>query len=915
METRNFTLKSLFKKNFFYFFFALVLSMSFNSQKAEATHMMGADITYKCLDSMKYQFIVKAYRDCRGIPISPPRSTLRCASGSGSSASVSLTRTGIRDVTPVCAKSQNPCNPKNTRSGKGIEEHTFTVTVDFSKSPYKNLLNCSPSCEIIFETQQCCRNGAINTGVSGNFYTFAMLNPCKSKPCNTSPSLTTEPVAFLCCNQPYFYNNNGALDVADYDSLSYSWAQPLRAKGAAISYSPPYKYTLPFKVYDPSGTGYTNPNVNPPLGLYLDPETGDIIFTPTKCNEVTVAVMEIKEWRKDKNGKYQHIGTTRRDMQFWVETCPGNNPPTIKGPYNYTVCAGEKLCFTVTTDDKPKTIPGQPTPPKDTVTISWNKGIPGATFTVVNPKALHQSGRFCWTPPDNAARTLPYSFTVRARDDACPLNAQSVRAFSITVKHRAKADRIITKLDCGRYAIESKVPDGFKGTPAYQWLLLDSNGLTLFDRKKGFIESTNSFISTSKTDTILFRQGGKYILKHTIDNPPLRCPTVYYDTILVPPVLEADLAFGPDTFVCAGNTLTLAPTITNGSAPFKYQWSTGDTSTSVDITVPEWTPDTTVGVFITDANGCTAWDSTTIFLKENPLVFVGPDRRICTYDTIHLVPNDSLAYWDDPRDTSEIRIRQGDTLTKQWYHNGTLTSTDSMIIANVAGEYVITVTDSLGCTASDTMILNVNDTVVANAGPDQTLCYNDTLKLVAGGLDTVGNGKSGTYRWFQIATPLDINLGTDSVLEFQIRQSTDYKLDLYVTEDTTACFDDDTVMITVNPLPVLDVVADKVLCCDAGRINMNTGTSPSGGFWYSTKNPDYVEFGYEFDTDKACDPNAKTEHFVTYEYTDPTTSCVNRDSVSITLNPLPRLQLAAMVTSVRIKVQWTLEKLPFYRPV
>ena len=53
----------------------------------------------------------------------------------------------------------------------------------------------------------------------------------------------------------------------------------------------------------------------------------------------------------------------------------------------------------------------------------------------------------------------------------------------------------------------------------------------------------------------------------------------------------------------------------------------------------------------------------------------------------------------------------------------------------------------------------------------------------------------------------------------------------------------------------------------------------------------FVEFGYEFDTDKACDPNAKTEHFVTYEYTDPTTSCVNRDSVSITLNPLPRLQL------------------------
>ena len=250
--------------------------------------------------------------------------------------------------------------------------------------------------------------------------------------------------------------------------------------------------------------------------------------------------------------------------------------------------------------------------------------------------------------------------------------------------------------------------------------------------------------------------------------------------------------------------------------------------------------------------------------------------------------------WIDPNDTSQTPKRQGDTLWSSFYHNGTLISTDSMISAKVAGQYVITVTDSLGCRASDTMILHVNDTVIAWAGPDQILCYDDTLHLKASGLDTVGNGKSGTYRWWDITSsaPIDINMGTDSALSFQIRNSTDYKLDLYVTEDTTTCFNADTVSIHVNPLPLLNLTADKVLCCDAGIVNLNTGTTPAGGTWYSVQNPSYVEFGYEFNTNKACDPNARTTHFVTYQYMDPTTLCINRDSVQITLNPLPRLQLA-----------------------
>ena len=648
---------------------------------------------------------------------------------------------------------------------------------------------------------------------------------------------------------------------------------------------------------------YANANANPPIGLTLDPESGDLIFTPVKCNEVTVAVLQVNEWRKDSTGKYQVIGVTRRDMQFVTKVCPDNNPPIINGPYSYNVCAGEKICFNVTTDDKVYTPPAPlPKPPPDTVTISWNRGIPGASFTVVDPKALHQTGRFCWTPLENQASDLPYQFTVTARDDACPLNSVSVRSFRVLVKQRAEAERNIDTLPCGLDSVDSKPAENFRGTPGYSWQILDDKGVIVFDRSTAYFKSTGSFLSNRQFDTMHFRRGGTYIIQHSINNKPLDCPKTYYDTLVVPPMLEVDLAFGPDTFICAGTILRLEPKIANGSQPIKFQWGTPikqdpkDTLPYKDLMVPNWQTDTSFSVIITDKYKCQSWDTIKVFLKPNPYVNIGPDLRICSYDSVLIIPNDSLAYWDDPRDTTEFRIRQGDTLLYQWRHNGVKTITDRTMRTKTKGIYTLQVTDSLGCYAIDTMQLFVNDEVKTYAGLDQVKCWNDTLYLIAKGLDTIKNGKSGTYRWWDISTnaPNRINLGTKDTLKMNIKVTTDFQLELFVKEDTTQCFHKDTVNVKVNPLPVIVKPSDQSVCCDAGDINLNLlspAPSPSGGKWYSTTRPDIVVFDKTFLTGKVCDPSNKTTWSLVYQYTDPTTTCTNRDSIRITVNPLPRITL------------------------
>jgi hypothetical protein len=407
-------------------------------EKSFASHILGAEITYRCVSNLKFEVTFKFYRDCRGVPFANPtnETKVKCPGG-GPSQTISLTLKSVRDISQVCDTVTNRCNPANTTiSFEGMEEHVFVGTVDFNAAPYSTIKN--GCCQVIFETGQCCRNGAINTGPAGNFYSYAMLDLCLA-PTNSSPIYTVSPVGYLCCNQPASLHN-GISDAIDHDSLSCSFADPLGDYTSKLSYNADHSYQRPFSAYwlPPLKYPYVNKNSNPPMGIYLDPRNGEIVFTPTKCDEVTVAVLEFKEWRKDSTGQYHLIGITRRDMQYLTKTCPGNNPPKItNSKFSYETFAGQELCFDVTTDDVvfiPP--PPAPKPPPDSVRLEWNRGIPGATFTIINKDSLHESGRFCWTPDSTLVSSLPYDFVATARDNYCPRNARTSFTFSIYVKQK-----------------------------------------------------------------------------------------------------------------------------------------------------------------------------------------------------------------------------------------------------------------------------------------------------------------------------------------------------------------------------------------------------------------------------------------------------------------------------------------------
>ncbi|MFY0674267.1 MAG: hypothetical protein JXQ87_12740, partial [Bacteroidia bacterium] len=413
----------------------LIAVLALSVPKAEATHVMGSDIQWECIGKDTFKITMQVYRDCNGINLSATPMTALSSCGSQR---INMTMGAGRDITPVCDEQCTRCDSRGCSFQYGIEVRELTailIVSDWRKN------GC---CEVTLTWQQCCRNGAITTGAANqNFYVEAKLNICQD-PCDNSPTFTGDPLAIICLGRDFIYNQGVQDKDIDpvtgglADSLVYSWAEPMTSATGKTTWSNNYSFNKPLNYL-----GFPRNNLKFPRGIHLDSATGDMMFRPMKV-EQTVMSIKIESYRK---GKF--TGVTRRDIQVVVIKCPDNNPPVISGinckqpkPQNFKTqaCAGEKLCFTVCTSDKDK---------DDTVTISWNAGIPGATFEIINKGDKRETGRFCWTPSEAQVSKFPYTFVVNAKDNACPVNGFSARSFQIVVKAPPKAEYDTLIYDCG----------------------------------------------------------------------------------------------------------------------------------------------------------------------------------------------------------------------------------------------------------------------------------------------------------------------------------------------------------------------------------------------------------------------------------------------------------------------------------
>jgi len=215
--------------------------------------------------------------------------------------------------------------------------------------------------------------------------------------------------------------------------------------------------------------------------------------------------------------------------------------------------------------------------------------------------------------------------------------------------------------------------------------------------------------------------------------------------------LGEDLSFCSSYTIDAGNFST-------------YLWDDGSTGSTRTVTASG-----TYTVSVTNELGCNSSD--TIELTANPV----PEVDLGEYESICLPPG------------SFITLDAGNAGSSFLWSDGSVGQT---LAVYQSGIYSVTVTNELGCTASDTVTKTIRPSPLVNIGPsDTTICNGITLTL---------NAASGTgnlsYNW--------INGSTDSAIS--VSNSGQYSV--IVTNDA-GCANYDTINVMVNgELPTIDAI-------------------------------------------------------------------------------------------------------------
>jgi hypothetical protein len=303
-------------------------------QPVRASHVLGGEISYRCLGGGLYEFNMRLYRDCTGIPWNegnqviqhnvpglPPIAMIRLPGDSG-----------VFDASQGCPGGNFNCGG-NPTGGTG-QAGTVAAQV------YRGFLNMStapapPAVGYVFtmnSIQINVRNNNNNMNPQGSGLTLRVimypyintatglaLTPAQM--CDNAPSFLEPPVALQTLNPLDTVTfNNFATDV-DLDSISFHMDLPWRGVFTPLNFTGTFSLTNPWPGIIPVPLG-------PPTGnVAIDPAGGVITFRPTTLGN-WLACIRVDAWRCG-----QRIASIFRDFQMQiVPPVPGrpvydpNNP-------------------------------------------------------------------------------------------------------------------------------------------------------------------------------------------------------------------------------------------------------------------------------------------------------------------------------------------------------------------------------------------------------------------------------------------------------------------------------------------------------------------------------------------------------------------------------------------------------------
>ncbi|PCJ65466.1 MAG: hypothetical protein COA58_08605 [Bacteroidetes bacterium] len=796
----------------------------------EASHLIGGEITYTYQSGNKYQINVTLYRDCNDCKLG--------GQGGGSSTcnrsdltkafirtttsecqnknigSVNLTKTGFENITPICNQNNSQCGSNPTYT-YGIEAHHYTGIIDFNT--YSQYQGCG--LHIFIHKPE--RSNDINTLASeeDDLYNFAYINPWIENV--SSPVFKEHPNVLFNVNQAVYSGDHAT--KSNGDSIVYKWSSPEKSHNTAIAYNSSYSAQQFISTYCPSGAGCaSNPNSNPPQGLYLNPQTGDYVFTPVTLNQTSTRVIEIEQWRKS-NGTTYLAGIIRRDLLVKVINQNLNLAPILQTNSTYNLCVGQQFTLDIAALD----LNSSGAVSGDSVYFETAINLSGVSIT----KQTQTTAPFNYvhlqiTPTTNQVGT--YTLRIKAKDNHCPKYAESIKTIILTILPKPEITFSIDDLFCGN----NEITINSNRNATYSLEVKNEQGNPIFESANispGYIYSNNQ------------AQKLTYTLRYQ-DN--IGCIDSLSTDILNTGTLGVTRSrLQGKTNYCQGNSM-MNFLSHNTHSISEITWHLpNETSREIDTLRAEVQTGQLSYTYTLKKNNhlCELSDSSYISVIKTQTITFPNNPSYCYTNNLDInelgaTPSNGEWYWDNTPILSQLDISKR-IPNKDTFIHLTYSLIESSTLCRATKDLKIT-------------ILEKPELVLSNL----QICGDGELFKLKNSIDRPFDFSNENITWTILNKPLSYKEIPEPIIDIP-----NFGAGIYLVraknENTNGCNTIDTATITVDEDLVLTINSRNSICQSNESIDLNTyfDINIEGGAWqddkslFFTSNHDYIP--------KECGPN------------------------------------------------------------
>jgi gliding motility-associated-like protein len=717
------------------------------ARPAQATHLLGGELTYRYLDSngptaapWRYEITVTVYNNCSNKFIRPAANVGIYDQATG--ARLLLTSTNYAYTTSSVSRQSGLMSiPETSISDCIAPAVPLGCTVSGVSQPYQlqkfvDIVNLPVSTQGYYALFT---DGNRNVDITNldkpddhAMTLYTVLAPPKLR--NHSPVFSDVAVALICANDTTFLLNN-AVDV-DGDRLVYSFGHPYGTTddlGVVPELFTPPPPVVPYA----SGAGYS---ANTPFGTTpgnfasLESATGIAKYASSTVGNKYAVSVDVAEYRTI-DGHEVLIGTTRRDLQLVVALCPQTIPPLLPPPTvtprNYTIEAGSTLTVPITATQAD----GHPL----TLTLNselldgaggYNSELDGKHGTLLPhyPSGIASvsgnngtvTGTFVFNSTCASARATPYDVAFTAKDNGCAGKTASDVLHITVTKPLGPSTISGDQRVCLLNPVHSYTASG-GAAPGVSWRVV---GGTIVGSSTANPVQVNW--AQAGTGTIVARGVTKYGC--------LTDSVAQNVTITQPPTLGVS----GNLRICTGNSTTL--TVTGGTAPYIVTGGPTPLSGAGPFKVSP-TQTTTYTITSTAAPGtCEASTQATVTVLPLPAANVGPaTRSTCSGEglTIGTAAVSGSTYSWSPATGLSSANSANPILT--------LTNTTGAAITQT---YTLTETNATGCNSTGTVVVTVNAAVMPGTiGGSQMVCVGTTPTPLTSTAGAGGGTGTYTYQW------------------------------------------------------------------------------------------------------------------------------------------------------------------------